>query len=173
MTSSISSFIDGVLRPFDSTLPSASTIKVSYEAVTSLISFENEANLWEEYVLHSAPLLFQNEAEFRDHAKEIKRAIVLGITDRFDLQNGSELVKADELLALSIAEAEQFRRLSQKQRKSEKDKDSSTGDYKLRLSYLVDLVNKRANSRFHRMVDKYYPEEVAENAMVCTQVVFE
>ena len=51
----------------------------------------------EEYVVHSVPLLSQNEAEFRDHAKEIKRAFVLGITDRFDLQNGSKLVKTHEL----------------------------------------------------------------------------
>ena len=99
MTSSISTVIEGVLRPFDSTilLPSASTIELFYEAVTSITSFENEATLWEEYVVNSVPFLFKSEVEFRDHVKEIKRAIVLGIRDRFDLQNGSELVKAHEL----------------------------------------------------------------------------
>ena len=149
---------DSFLRVFDSSvvLPTASTINLFYEAVTSLTSLENEVTLWEEYVVNSIPLLFKSEAEFRDHGKEIKAAIVLGISDRFDLQNGSESLKGNEILSMGITEAELFRKLSQKQRKSEKEKDkeSDRGKFKVRLAYLVDLVNKRANSKFQRMVEK-------------------
>ena len=63
---------------------------------------------------------------FRHHGKEIKAAIAQGITDRFDLLNGSRLLKASEILSMGVTEAERFRRLSQKQRKSEKDKDKES-----------------------------------------------
>ena len=165
---------DSVLRVFDSSivLPSASTINLFYDAVTSLTSFENEATLWEEYVVNSVPLLFKSEAEFRDHSKEIKAAIVLGIRNRFDLQNGSQSMRANDVLTMSDTEADRFRLLNQKQRKSEKDKDkkSDRGKFKKRLAYLVDLINKRANSRFLRMVEKHFPKIVADSAIVCTQV---
>ena len=55
------------------------TIEDFYEAVTAFISLENEANVWEEFVVHRIPTLFENEADFKNHGKEIMRAIILGI----------------------------------------------------------------------------------------------
>ena len=73
---------------------------------------------------------------------------------------------------MSIAETYRFRKLSQKERKAEKEKDSADGGFKRRLAHLVDLVNKRAHSRYNRMVEKYYPKNEADTAIVCTQVNF-
>ena len=114
--------------------------------------------------------LFENEADFKNHGKEIKRAIILGIKDKFDLEDGSDLAKAHELLAMSISEAARFKNLSANQRKSKKVKGSPKALFRIRLAYLVELVNKRANSRFHRMVDKYYPKEVAQSASFSKRV---
>ena len=61
--------------------PSISTIVKFYKVVTSLTSFGNEAKRCQEDVVKAIPLLFESETEFRNHAKEIKNGIILGITD--------------------------------------------------------------------------------------------
>lgn len=74
MSQSLVEANDSVLiHAFDSRIemPSPTTINLFYEAVTSLALFENEATLWEEYVVTSVPLLFKTEAEFRNHGKQI------------------------------------------------------------------------------------------------------
>lgn len=111
---SVSSVIDVDLRPFPGRIimNGTSTIEDFYEAVTAFISLENEANVWEEFVVNRIPTLFENEADFKNHGQEIKRAIILGIRDTFDFKDGSDLVMAHELLDMSILEAARFKNLS-------------------------------------------------------------
>ena len=120
MTSTMSAESEGVLVPFDSsmTLPINSTIGEFYKAITCLTSFENETHLWEEYVKDTIPVLFGSVTEFRDHASEIKNAIILGISEKFHLKAGTKLLKAHEVIAMSVAEAARFRALQKESKKS-------------------------------------------------------
>lgn len=119
MTSTTSAVSEGTLVPFDSsiTLPLDSTIGELYNAISSLTAFKNETNLWDEYVKETIPVHFRNVKEFRDKASEIKNAIILGITEKFLLKTGMKLMKAHEVIAMSVAELARFRGLSKKQKK--------------------------------------------------------
>ena len=170
MTSTMSAVSEGTLVPFDSsmTLPSDSTIGDLYNAITSLTSYKNEMNLWDEYVKETIPVHFGSVTEFRDHASEIKNAIILGISEKFLLKTGLKLMKAHEVIAMSVAEVGRIRALSKKQKKA--DKISVDVAFKERVAELVILINKRANTRFNRMIQKYFPENVTVSSVVCTQV---
>ena len=41
--------------------------------------------------------------------------------------------------------------------------------FKKRVAKLVTLINKRANTRFNRMIEMYLPENVTVSSVVCTQ----
>ena len=155
MTSTIAIVDASVQRQFDFTNLSspASTIELFCEAVTSLNSFESAAFKLEEYVSISVPVLFKTEAAFKKHGKEIKRAIVLGITDSYELKTG------------------RLRSLPVKQRKAEKNSEAFALNKK--LSKLVELINKRANSKFNRMIEKYFSTDVTDTAIVPFEVLFE
>lgn len=120
MTSTTSAVSEGTLVPFDSsiTLPLDSTIGELYNAISSLTAFKNETYLWDEYVKETIPVHFGNVKEFRDKASEIKNAIILGITEKFLLKTGMKLMKAHEVIAMSVAELARFRGLSKKQKKT-------------------------------------------------------
>ena len=166
----MSAVSEGTLVPFDSSmaLPSDSTIGELYNAITSLTSFENEMNLWDEYVKETIPIHFGSVSDFRDHASEIKNAIILGISEKFHLKTGLKMMKAHEVIAMSVAEVARVRALTKKERKA--DKSSVDVVLKGRLAKLVILINKRANARFNRMIEKYFPEDVTVSSVVCTQV---
>ena len=172
MTSTIAIVDASVQRQFDFTNLSspASTIELFCEAVTSLNSFESAAFKLEEYVSISVPVLFKTEAAFKKHGKEIKRAIVLGITDSYELQTGSKL-RAHQILDLSVVEADRLRSLPVKQRKAEKNSEAFALNKK--LSKLVELINKRANSKFNRMIEKHFSTDVTDTAIVPFEVLFE
>ena len=166
----MSAVSEGTLVPFDSSmaLPSDSTIGELYNAITSLTSFENEMNLWDEYVKETIPIHFGSVSDCRDHASEIKNAIILGISEKFHLKTGLKMMKAHEVIAMSVAEVARVRALTKKERKA--DKSSVDVVLKGRLAKLVILINKRANARFNRMIEKYFPEDVTVSSVVCTQV---
>ena len=119
MTSTMLAVSEGTLVPFDCsiTLPLDSTIGELYNAITSLTSFENETNLWDEYVKEIIPVHFGDVKEFREKASEIKYAIILGNNEKFLLKTGMKLMKAHEVIAMSVAEVARIRALSKKQKK--------------------------------------------------------
>jgi hypothetical protein len=172
MTSTIAIVDESVQRQFDNANLSspASTIELFCQAVTSLNSFESAASQLEEYVSISVPVLFKTVAAFKKHGKEIKRAIVLGITDSFELQTGSKL-RAHQILDLNVVEADRLRSLTDKQRRAEKNSEAFALNRK--LSKLVVLINKRAHSKFNRMIEKYFSTDVTDTAIVPLQVRFE
>ena len=153
MTSTTSAVSEGTFDS-SSTLPLDSTIGELYNAITSLTSFENETNLWDEYVKETIPVHFGKFKEFREKASEIKNAIILGITEKFLLKTGMNLTKAHEVIAMSVAEVARIRALSKKQKN---DKISLDVALKERVAKLVILINKRANFKFHRMIEYALP----------------
>ena len=120
MTSTTSAVSEGTFDS-SSTLPLDSTIGELYNAISSLTAFENETNLWDEYVKETIPLHFGSVTEFKKHASEIKNAIILGISEKFHLKVGSKLMKAHEVIAMSVAEVARIRALSRKQKKADKN----------------------------------------------------
>ena len=50
----------------------------------------------------------------------------MGISERFDMLNGSEFLRAKEVLTMGVKEAGRLRGLSANQRKSEKEKCQTT-----------------------------------------------
>ena len=95
---------------------------------------------------------------------------MLGITDSYELQTGSKL-RAHQILDLSVVEADRLRSLPVKQRKAEKNSEAFALNKK--LSKLVELINKRANSKFNRMIEKHFSTDVTDTAIVPFEVLFE
>ena len=95
---------------------------------------------------------------------------MLGITDSYELQTGSKL-RAHQILDLSVVEADRLRSLPVKQRKAEKNSEAFALNKK--LSKLVELINKRANSKFNRMIEKHFSTDVTDTVIVPFEVLFE
>lgn len=150
----------------------ASTISLFLDAVAILVTHESKVTVWEAYVDSSIPELFSSKAEFLRQEKTIKRAMIHGMTDVFDLPNGQSSVTAIDVITMNSLETRRFQSVGAQQRKMEKKHMIASYKLNRRLAELSLTINKRAYIRFSRMVSKYFPAPEAV-AIVSSPVLSE